>query len=281
MEQRAAAAAGSRHRATRRLSHKRSWPIGAASVRTFWWPERESLEPLIRFTGVPYQDNEVTGTALDESGRELLRDVNAAVRNARRFLPAIDGELAAISTELQARNARSATQLRIVMLAGLLTAAVLVILVTVLLSARRRQEHNLREARQQTEDILRTVKDGLFLLDQDLVIGSTYSTALERLFQRKDFAGLAFDDLLRNIVSERTLATARKFVSILWSERTNENLVKSINPLGEVEVRIANSQGHVDTRYLEFDFHRVACRRRDHACAGRRGGYHRPGRFGA
>ena len=229
----------------------------AASVRTFWSPERESLEPLIRFSGVPYQDNEVTGTALDESGRALLRDVNTAVRSARRFLPAIDGELAAISTELQARNARSATQLRIVMLAGLLTAAVLVIVVTVLLSARRRQEHNLREARQQTEDILRTVKDGLFLLDQHLVIGPTYSTALERLFQRKDFAGLAFDDLLRNIVTERVLATARKFVSILWSERTNENLVKSINPLGEVEVRIANSQGHVETRYLEFDFHRV------------------------
>jgi two-component system, chemotaxis family, sensor kinase CheA len=46
-------------------------------------------------------------------------------------------------------------------------------------------------------------------------------------------------------------------VSILWAERTNENLVKSINPLGEVEIRITNNQGGVDTRYLQFDFHRV------------------------
>jgi two-component system, chemotaxis family, sensor kinase CheA len=229
----------------------------AASLRALWRPERESLEPLVQFSGVPYQDDEVTGTVLNESGRGLVRDVNTAVRNGRRLLPAIEGELAVMSSELQARNAHSATQLRIVMLAGLLIAAVLVLVVTILLGARRRQAHSLREARQQTEDILRTVKDGLFLLDQQLVIGSTYSTALEKLFQRKDFAGLGFDELLRDIVSEKTLVTARKFVSILWSERTNENLVKSINPLGEVQVRIVNSQGSVDTRYLEFDFHRV------------------------
>jgi two-component system, chemotaxis family, sensor kinase CheA len=228
-----------------------------ASLRALWRPERQSLEPLLRFTGVPYQDDEATGTVLNDPGRELVRDVNTAVRGARHLLPAIDTELAAISAELQARNAHSAMQLRIVMLAGLLIAATLVLVVTVLLGARRRQEHNLREARQQTEDILRTVRDGLFLLDQDLIIGSTYSTALERLFQRKDFAGLKFEDLLRDIVAERTLVTARKFVSILWSERTNENLVKSINPLGEVEVRIVNSQGSVETHHLEFDFHRV------------------------
>ncbi len=228
-----------------------------AELRTLWRPERESLEPLLRFATVPYQDDEASGTRLNDEGRELLRDANAAVRSARRLLPAIDGELAVIGDDLQARNTHSAMRLRIVMLAGLAVAVALVLVVAALLTARRRQAHSLREARQQTEDILRTVKDGLLLLDRDLVIGATYSRALEGLFQRKEFAGLGFDDLLRDIVAEKTLATARKFVAVLWSERTNENLVKSINPLGEVEVRIVNSQGSVDTRYLEFDFHRV------------------------
>ncbi len=228
-----------------------------AELRTLWRPERESLEPLLRFAAVPYQDDEASGTRLNDEGRELLRDANAAVRSARRLLPAIDGELAVIGDDLQARNTRSAMRLRIVMLAGLAVAVALVLVVAALLTARRRQAHSLREARQQTEDILRTVKDGLFLLDRNLVIGATYSRALEGLFQRKEFAGLGFDDLLRDIVAEKTLATARKFVAILWSERTNENLVRSINPLGEVEVRLVNSQGSVDTRYLEFDFHRV------------------------
>ena len=101
------------------------------------------------------------------------------------------------------------------------------------------------------------MKDGLFLLDENLVIGTAYSGALESMFQRKDLAGLGFEDLLKGIVSEKTLATALKFVKVLWAERTNEKLVKSINPLGEVEVHLALGSGKFDTRYLDFEFHRV------------------------
>jgi two-component system, chemotaxis family, sensor kinase CheA len=222
-----------------------------------WAREQVALSPVMEYRGVPYQDNESTGSNLNESGRALERDVNAALRTSRHTLPLLDNEFSAIAAELQATNLRSATELRMVMLTGLAIALALVILVTVMLSARQRQESSLRLARQQTTDILRTVKDGLFLLDQNLVIGSAYSGALETLFQRKDFAGLAFESLLKNIVSEKTLTTALKFVKILWAERTNEKLVKTINPLGEVEVHLDNGSGKFDTRYLQFDFHRV------------------------
>jgi PAS domain-containing protein/HPt (histidine-containing phosphotransfer) domain-containing protein len=229
----------------------------AAQLLDSWARELVVLKPVLGFHGVPYQDNESSGTKLNESGRELERDVNAALRTSRHALPALDSEFTAIAAELQSTNVRSANQLRLVMISGLVIALALVALVTVLLSARQRQERSLRQARQQTADILRTVKDGLFLLDQNLVIGSAFSSALETLFQRKDFAGLPFEDLLRHIVSERTLATAVKFVKILWAERTNEKLVKSINPLGEVEVHLDGGNGKFDTRYLQFDFHRV------------------------
>jgi two-component system chemotaxis sensor kinase CheA len=229
----------------------------AALLLDAWARELVVLNPVLAYHGVPYQDNESTGTNLNDSGRDLERDVNAALRTSRHSLPLLEKEFSAIAAELQSSNVRSATQLRLVMLSGLLIALALVVLVTVLLSARQRQDGNLREARQQTADILRTVKDGLFLLDQKLVIGAAYSGALETLFQRKDFAGLAFEDLLKNIVSERTLTTALKFVKILWAERTNEKLVKSINPLGEVEVHLDAGNGKFDTRHLQFDFHRV------------------------
>jgi two-component system, chemotaxis family, sensor kinase CheA len=229
----------------------------SAMLLDSWAREQVALSPVLEYRGVPYQDNESTGSNLNESGRGLERDVNAALRTSRHTLPLLDNEFSAIAAELQATNLRSATELRMVMLTGLAIALALVILVTVMLSARQRQESSLRLARQQTTDILRTVKDGLFLLDQNLVIGSAYSGALETLFQRKDFAGLAFESLLKNIVSEKTLTTALKFVKILWAERTNEKLVKTINPLGEVEVHLDNGSGKFDTRYLQFDFHRV------------------------
>jgi two-component system chemotaxis sensor kinase CheA len=222
-----------------------------------WAREMEVLNPVLAYNGVPYQDNESTGTNLNVSGRQLESDLTAALRTSRHVLPVLDGELMAISAELQTTNLRSATQLRLVMLSGLVIALLLVVLVTVLLSARQQQENSLRLARQQTMDILRTVKDGLFLLDQRLAIGAAYSAALESLFQRKDFADLPFESLLKPIVSERTLTTALKFVKILWSERTNEKLVKTINPLGEVEVHIDSGNGKFDTRYLQFEFHRV------------------------
>ena len=229
----------------------------AAMLLDSWAREQVALSPVLGYGGLPYQDNESTGSNLNESGRALERDVNAALRTSHHALPLLDNEFSAIAAELQATNLRSATELRMVMLTGLAIALALVILVTVMLSARQRQESSLRLARQQTTDILRTVKDGLFLLDQNLVIGSAYSGALETLFQRKDFAGLAFESLLKNIVSEKTLTTALKFVKILWAERTNEKLVKTINPLGEVEVNLDNGSGKFDTRYLQFDFHRV------------------------
>jgi two-component system, chemotaxis family, sensor kinase CheA len=229
----------------------------AALMLDSWAKEFVVLNPVLAYRGVPYQDNEATGTNLNDSGRQLERDVNAALRTSRHNLPLLDGEFTAIAAELQATNVRSATQLRLVMLSGLFIALALVVLVSLLLSARQRQESSLRLARQQTADILRTVKDGLFLLDRNLIIGAAYSSALETLFHRKDFAGLAFESLLKNVVSERTLATALKFVKILWSERTNEKLVKTINPLGEVEVHLDGGSGRFDTRYLQFDFHRV------------------------
>jgi two-component system chemotaxis sensor kinase CheA len=229
----------------------------AAALRDLWTKEQESLEPILKFKGVPYQDNESTGSALNESGKQLERDVAASSRASKRVIPLIDSELTAIVTDLQTGNARSATELRLVMLTGLLIAIVLAALVTILLLARQRQDASLREARQQTADILRTVKDGLFLLDENLVIGASYSSALESLFQRSDFAGLPFEKLLKDVVSEKTLSTALKFVGVLWSERTKENLVKTINPLGEIEVNFDTGHGKVSTRYLQFDFHRV------------------------
>jgi HPt (histidine-containing phosphotransfer) domain-containing protein/PAS domain-containing protein len=229
----------------------------ADSLRDIWTRQRKLVEPVLAFQGIPYRDSESTGAELNANGQVLLNNVNAAIPTTRHALAQLDQELASLGTELQASNERAASELRMIMLAGILVGLVLVVLLSLLLRARGRQAHSLREARRQTEDILRTVKEGLFLLDRNLVIGAAYSAALEKMFQRKDLAGLAFEDLLRNVVSERTLTVAAKYVKLLWAERTKENLIKSINPLGEVEVNLEDGQGSVERRYLEFDFHRV------------------------
>ena len=54
-----------------------------------------------------------------------------------------------------------------------------------------------------------------------------------------------------------TLATAMKYIKLLWGDRAHENLMKSINPLGQLEITMENGHGGKETRYLQFDFHRV------------------------
>src|SRR6187455_184239 len=224
-----------------------------------WKKYQPALAPVANFTAIPYSDSEKEGTQLNMDGRELQRAVTNAATQARAYTPVLEKNLAQIISGLQSSSDSLATALRSVVLIGVGLAAALAALVGYLSLARGKQAAAAAAARQQTEDILRTVREGLFLLDADLKIGEIHSDATGSLFQRESIAGITFEDLLRNLVSAKTLAIATKFVKVLWSERTKENLIRSINPLNEVEVTTGGDgkQDKGETRYLEFNFHRV------------------------
>jgi signal transduction histidine kinase len=191
-------------------------------------------------------------------GRELQRQVTTAVTQSRAYTPSLEKSLVQIITGLQSSSDALATALRSVVLIGVGLAAALAALVGYLSLARGKQAAAAAAARQQTEDILSTVREGLFLLDADLKIGTIHSDATAQLFQRESVAGITFEDLLRDLVTPKTLAIATKFVKVLWSERTKENLIRSINPLNEVEILVGEKGSKdAETRYLEFNFHRV------------------------
>jgi len=228
-----------------------------------WKKYQPALAPVANFTSIPYSDSEREGTQLNMDGRELQRAVTNAATQARAYTPVLEKSLAQIIAGLQSSSDALATALRSVVLIGVGLAAALAALVGYLSLARGKQAAAATAARQQTEDILRTVREGLFLLDADLKIGEIHSDATAQLFQRESVAGITFEDLLRNLVSAKTLAIATKFVKVLWSERTKENLIRSINPLNEVELQVGEKGGKdSEMRYLEFNFHRV---RRDGA----------------
>ena len=119
---------------------------------------------------------------------------------------------------------------------------------------RSRHERATREAREQTHDILKTVQDGLFLLDAQHRIGAVWSDALGEMFDREDFAGLSLEDLLKDSVCPETLATALKYLKLLWTTRAQDALINDINPLSQVEIK---PRGARDSRFLQFTFLRV------------------------
>jgi len=228
-----------------------------AQARQLWSAYHAQVAPIAGFAGIPYSDSDTTGTRINAAGRELLEDARNALTLGRDTTPQLTGRMASIGTRLERDVADGAATLRKLMIVGVAFASVLVALLLYVQLLKSRHERVAREAQSQTRDILGTVKEGLFLIDSDFRIGKAHSAALCALMRRDSFDGMTFEDLLGTLVPEKTLDTATKYVKLLWGERVNENLIKSINPLSEVEVNFDRSHGGRDIRYLEFDFHRV------------------------
>ncbi len=231
-------------------------PAAIGRAQSLWRSYQPVLAPVLAFSGEPYDDTD-TGSSLSASGRVYYDQVRRAAIFASENAAGLRKQLAAVSASLQGRTSAAAARLRELLLVGVLTVLALAMAALYLQLARGRHERAAREAQEQTRDILKTVREGFFLLDADYRIGSVWSEALTRMFGRNDFAGLDFEALLRDKVPPDTLATAVKYIKLLWGERARENLMKSINPLGQLEVSMDNGRGGKETRYLQFDFHRV------------------------
>jgi two-component system, chemotaxis family, sensor kinase CheA len=222
-----------------------------------WQEYGPVLAPVVAFSGEPYIDTD-SGSSLSESGKMYYSNVRQAQLLAKQNVRELHALLAAVSRSLEAQTSSAAARLRGLLSGGVLAALVLAAAAAYLQLTRARHERAAREAQEQTRDILKTVREGFFLLDADYKIGAVWSDALTRIFGRNDFAGLSFEKLLEERVPPATLATAMKYIKLLWGDRAHENLMKSINPLGQLEISMDNGRGGKETRYLQFDFHRVA-----------------------
>ena len=222
-----------------------------------WHQYAPVLEPVVSFNGQPYVDSDTAGSSLSREGREHYAAVKRAQLFASENARPLQTQLANLATSLERTSSEAATRLRSLLMGGVFAALVLAGVAAYFQLSRSRHERAAREAQEQTRDILKTVREGFFLLDAHYRIGAVWSEALTRMFSRNDFAGLTFEELLAGLVPPSTLATAMKYIKLLWGDRAHENLMKSINPLGQLEITMDNGHGGKETRYLQFDFHRV------------------------
>jgi HPt (histidine-containing phosphotransfer) domain-containing protein len=222
-----------------------------------WHQYAPVLDPVVGFNGQPYVDSDTAGSSLSREGREHYAAVKRAQLFASENARPLQTQLANLATGLQRTSSDAATRLRALLMGGVFAALVLAAVAAYFQLSRSRHERVAREAQEQTRDILKTVREGFFLLDAHYRIGAVWSDALTRMFSRRDFAGLTFEELLQDLVPATTLGTAMKYIKLLWGDRAHENLMKSINPLGQLEITMDNAHGGKETRYLQFDFHRV------------------------
>jgi two-component system, chemotaxis family, sensor kinase CheA len=224
---------------------------------SLWAQYGPVVDPVIDFHGQPYVDSDESGSSFSAEGRAHYADVKRASLFAQENAKRLQTQLGGVATRLQVEASAGANRLRVLLSAGVIAALVLAVAAAWFQLTRGRSERVAKEAQEQTKDILKTVKEGFFLLDADYKIGTVWSDALTRMFGRSDFSGLAFEELLKKLVPPATLATATKYIKLLWGERAHESLMKSINPLGQLEIHVETATGQREARYLQFDFHRV------------------------
>ena len=246
-----------------------------SNTAKLWDGYKKKLTPVLNFAGSPYPTESAQpaaapagaktqaapaplGVQYSPRGRRLLASVEELNEYGAASHAQLHKSMAELASIVETDSNSNAAVLKGLQVGGIVAALLLLGAIFFYFARNLKKEEDVtNRARKETSDILRTVNEGLFLLDKDLKIGTERSMALNQIFRREDFNGYTFDQLLKEIVPEKTLRTAMDYVALLWGERVNEKLVKTINPLNEVEVHFDNPSGGFDTHFLEFDFNRV------------------------
>ena len=163
-----------------------------------------------------------------------------------------------LTTDLEQVASKRAATLRIVLIFGILFALVN-FGYTVVVSIRDliKGDQLLAQARQETAEILATVREGLFLLDKDKKIGTQFSSSLPDILRRDVLPGADFLPHLEAIAPRNIYEAAMDYIDLLLGDRVKEALVSSLNPLTNVPVLATDHRGNTQTRYLSFFFNRV------------------------
>ena len=120
----------------------------------------------------------------------------------------------------------------------------------------RRSDRDAELARDETERILDTVREGLFLIDRDGRIGAQRSASLDALLGRPVRTGDDAVQLLRSLFGPQDAEAAEHFVHVLFNGRVKPALLQQLNPLHEIELP-GSVHDRSGSRYLTIEFDQV------------------------
>lgn len=208
-----------------------------------------TLDLLNEFEGKKQIKADVVSTFQEESLFETATDFASA--NSLKLLDLM-GDL---SNALESKANKLAKLLRTILVVGLCLALLnfLFIMFHTLRQLRNRDE-KVNETKKETDRILNTVEEGLFLLDNKLKIGEQYSAAMENIFSTKSIANQPFLSLIHNAINQQDINNAEIFIKLLFDDTKSHFLLKDLNPLKNIPIYIRSAEGSLDLKFLKFTF---------------------------
>ena len=159
-----------------------------------------------------------------------------------------------LTIAMEADSNSLANKLKIAEVIGIILALGLFALVVMLIVRKvRTTDAALVKSGQETEDILNTVGEGLFLVKADFAVGQQQSKKVEAVLGRPVTPGSDFLQIMASMVNPATNEAAKDYLELLFAGRVKESLMNDLNPLTEFEVNTPAT----GKRHLSMNFNRV------------------------
>jgi two-component system chemotaxis sensor kinase CheA len=214
-------------------------------ARSIWNPLNRQLNRLIR----AHNNGD-----LDQLNTQLVLASEYGRKQNLKLLKLMN----TLTVDLEQVAASKANRLRLIQTVGITLAVInFFIIMFHFLRQLRESDIKIESARKETQEILDTVNEGLFLIDKNQKIGSQYSEHLLSILGKDNISGQPFDELLRGMVSEKDRDTAESYIKLLFDPKKKQKLLGDLNPLRQIEVHIPNDDGSYENKHLSFAFSRV------------------------
>jgi len=202
-----------------------------------WQPYKQLLQPVIQ------------SSVVDEVTLDIATDYARA--NNLKLLKLMND----LTTQLEQNTKAKASNLQLIQTIALVLS--LLLFANIVFNALRKlrsADGEIEKAQRETAEILNTVKEGLFLLDPELKVGSQFSSSIGKILQHEVSASMPFMPILEQLVSAEIYTSAKDYIKLLFGNKVKENLMLSLNPLTQVKVQ---AKTDAEPRYLSFQFNRV------------------------
>lgn len=114
------------------------------------------------------------------------------------------------------------------------------------------QNNKLRRARENTNNILTHVEEGLFLLDKNNLIKPDYSRALEKIFSKEKIGDHNLLSILKPRINKYVIDDIRTYIELMFDETIETESFVDLNPLDLLEYKTEEK-----TKYLNFRTKRI------------------------
>ncbi len=178
---------------------------------------------------------------------------------ASEFIARKNGELFSIMDELTEYFTQTAesqtTLLRRAQVIGISLATInFFIILFHFLGQLRGRDQELQIKQHESDQILSTIGEGVFLVNKQLVMSGQHSKQLEEIFATSKLSGRRFQRFLAEFFPSKTVETAVYFIKLFYRDHVDPDLIADVNPLKRIEAVIKQRSGESERKYLDFSF---------------------------